>query len=139
MRRTLALATLLTSLTLGPSPASAETAVIEFAGVWHEDCWGCGATSGYADLTFYGTHPGHAHATFEAYSTATTCAFTGIAIGHVDGPISFDFAWSRAYFTVAAITLTGGTTGAGRATWVPSSVTCGGPVDAFVEGTIAVT
>ena len=133
--RMLPLAVLLTSLSLGPSPASAAPAAVQFFGVWHEDCWGCGITSGYADLVLYGTHSGRARATFTASSPpGLLCTFTGTAIGRIEGALDVDFTWTRAYFTQVVITFAGESTGNGRATFVPSTTVCGGSVDAFVEG-----
>lgn len=135
--RSLALAALLTSLSLGTPPATAEPVVIQFAGVWHEDCWGCGPTNGWAELVLYGTHAGRARATFVANSpVGVLCTFTGVATGRIEGAVNLDFNWTRAYFTEVVITISGQSNGAGRATWVPSTTACGGPVDAFVEGTL---
>ena len=120
-RRLLPLAVVLTALTVGASPASAQPVAIAFTGVWHEECWGCGSAHGWADFTFFGSHPGAAHAEFDAYSSAVPpCTIYGTASGSISGPLDLQFNWVRSYGSLAVFTVSGDASGAGTAVWVPS-------------------
>ena len=143
--RTLALAALLTSLSLGPSPASAEPAFLVFVGTADVNCFGCGVPSPcHAELAIVGvTHSGTAVTTFCTTNEPLLCPLIGTAFGTVVGTsgtaagLALNFNWTRVG-AEAVITTSGDSTGFGRATFVlPLGFRCGAPLnDATIVGWI---
>ena len=155
--RTLALAGLLTSLSVGPSPASAVPATLVFTGWVDVDCFGCGVPSPcHADLNILAlTHTGTAEANWTADGSAGVgactavqplgllCLVTGTANGTVVGTagtvngLVLNFNWTRVG-AVAVITVSGSTTGTGTAAFVVAGLVCGGAMHgATVAGAVA--
>jgi hypothetical protein len=116
--------------------ASGATCQATFTGTAHINCFGCGPSTGYADLTV--TTPagsGTVHATFSVNEPANSCPQTGSASGSFSGYISGTFTWTRTGGT-AVIRTSGDINGMGAAGFAVPGNPCGGPVDATVGGAI---
>lgn len=146
--RPVALAALLASASLVPSPASAQPVFLVFSGTVDVDCFGCDVPSPcHADLIVYGvTHSGNAATTActATEPSGALCLLTGTARGTVVGTsgtmagLTLDFVWTRVG-NEAVITISGDSSGWGRATLVlPPGTACGAPLnDATVAGWVA--
>jgi hypothetical protein len=141
----------------GTMPASADddvAIVAVFTGTAHINCFGCGTSTGTAELA--GQDPSvsaevetddaeleTAHAAYSVQEDGgTSCVITGTATGTTVGELAtVSFNWTR-IGAVAVISTTGEINGAGVAVFVvtsPIGLPCGGPVDATVVGTVAGT
>lgn len=135
--RTLAVAAVTAStVALGGTPAHAATAV-RFEGDAYIACFGCGATSGTADIwvtgvldntvvgpAVYGLTPPNARASFSAHQPSETCPLTGTATGTVtvltsNGQRSMSFNWTRV--GSEAVVTTTNPAAVGRATFFVTS------------------
>lgn len=146
--RPVALAALLAFATLAPSPASAQPVFLVFSGTVDVHCFGCAVpTPCHADLVVHGvTHSGNAVTTSctAVEPSGALCLLTGTAAGTVVGTsgtmagLTLDFTWTRVG-SEAVITISGDSTGWGRATFVvPPGTACGAPLnDATVAGWVA--
>lgn len=110
-------------------------------------CFGCGTSSGQANLKVTGTAKGKAlaqkpvTATYTVTEPSATCPATGTATGSFSGAITGTFTWTRVGAN-AVITTTGDIKGAGVAAFAvtkPKGLPCGGPVTATVAGSVAGT
>ena len=118
-----------------------------FHGTAHINCFGCGSSSGTADLKVTGEVNGTAKveadvtATYTVTEASATCPAVGSATGSFSGAVNGTFKWTRVGAT-AVITTTGDIAGAGVAAFAvtsPVGLPCGGPVNATVVGGVAGT
>lgn len=111
-----------------------------FTGEAAINCFGCGVSTGTADLTVISTGGmGSAFATYTVFESPAQCPVTGSATGSTTGSVVVDFNWTRVGAT-AVITTTGDINGGGVAAFAvtnPLGNPCGGPVTAAVVGAIA--
>jgi hypothetical protein len=148
LRSAVLAAGVVSAIALSTTGASAQGAG-EFNGSAHINCFGCGVSTGTAELSVTGEVNGsvvvggitaNAHASFTVNEpTGPTCVVSGSASGTVTGAVSVDFNWTRVG-AVAVITTSGQISGAGVAAFVvtsPVGVPCPGPVDALVVGAVA--
>jgi hypothetical protein len=102
-------------------PSGVECRLV-FTGTAHITCFGCGVSSGVADLTV--TTPlgsGPVHATFTVVQSANTCPLNGTANGSFTGYLDGTFTWTRMGAT-AVITTSGDITGTGTAAFAPTDL-----------------
>lgn len=140
------------SLGLGTPPASAEDVVV-FHGVARINCFGCGTSSGSADLCAIVKAPPYppyicvgiershwdTFATYTVFEAPGQCPVTGSATGATTGAVAVTFSWTRVGAN-AVITTAGDVNGGGVAAFKvtePAGLPCGGPVVATVAGTVA--
>lgn len=122
------------------NPRCWTTAFTARAGV---NCFGCGVSSGAADIWFapavQGVTSPNAKATYTVTEIPGQCPVTGSATGSVTGVANLSFSWARVG-AVAVISTTGDVNGGGTATFAvtsPVGSPCGGSVTAQVVGAIA--
>ncbi len=135
---------LTTTLSVGTAPGHAAPGAPTYTGVDHVTWFGCGPTTGAADLCLTGCFRGSvrlgctvAHATFTAQEcTGVDCVISGTATGSVTGGIALSVNWTR-LGALAVVTTTGDVNGARYAALEvvgPSGLPCGGPLDARFAG-----
>ena len=136
------------AIALGTSTAPAYAAGAgAFEGTAHINCFGCGSSSGTADLKVAGVVGTSAKALADVSASYTvseapgTCPAVGSAVGSFGGAINGTFTWTRVGAT-AVITTAGDINGAGVAAFAvtsPVGLPCGGSVNATVVGAVAGT
>jgi hypothetical protein len=145
LRTAVVAAGMATALATSMMPANAAGAVV-FTGTADIACFGCGTSSGTAELTGVGVTTGggavngSAHASYTVQEDAgVNCVITGTASGTVTGSVNVSFNWTRVG-AVAVISTTGDINGAGVAAFVvtsPVGLPCGAHVSATVVGAVA--
>jgi hypothetical protein len=143
-----ALAATAASLVVVLTPQSADaSAGGTVQGTMHFNCFGCGTTSGSADLRINGQIAGRQYiqarvtATFTAYESPLTCPTIGNAQGSFSGAWSGTFTWTRTGASVM-VTTVGDVNGVSTLALVPvkpvvSVSPCGQALDLMVVGTFA--
>ena len=109
------------------SPDSAEASTLcvggggpyPFSGTASINCFGCGSSSGTADLTLLDTG-GAVHADYDVTEPSITCPLTGSATGTTTGAINVNFTWTRTGAT-AVISTTGDVNGVGAAAFAAAT------------------
>lgn len=137
------------SLVTAPGSASASPGAFVFEGVAREDCFGCGAATGHFTGTFTGVVGTHLYTNarmemqYTSVNIPSQCLLTGTARGTItvsDGTRtdSWDFAWTRTFYELVLITLSGNTGGGGAAaTFVitePIGIPCDSPITVAMHG-----
>lgn len=142
--RALALASVLTSLSVGPSPASAAPLHWDFVAYAHVDCFGCDVPSPcHADLVILGASTGTAEtiSCITLESSGVMCFAHGFGYGTLVGTsgtvagATLNLTWTRVG-NGALITVTGDTNGVGYAHFL-GRVACGEPMDGVIVGSIS--
>lgn len=135
------------TVALGVPPAAATGGAVTFDGTAFVWCFGCGTTTGSAELDVSGAladgtvlvdAPVHASYVAQQPNDPITCLITGTAQGTTGGAVSVSFNWTRVG-AWAVITTQGDINGMGTALFVitdPIGIPCRTYVWAHVTGTV---
>ena len=120
--------------TLGVAPGTAHAGAGAFSGTVQIDCYGCGSSNGTGEFVLEGVGPFNAVFTINS-PTGTDCMVTSNAQGGFSGAVNGTFTWLQLFDHLDI--RTNGLPG--EATFLvtsPFGIPCGGPITAFVSGTL---